>query len=80
MTVTQTEKMLKEIWQARDKLVAGGKAGTTAPSLADVTYHYLQTKLGAPSQVVEAGYSLLFGLWRYQYDADCELFLKILTG
>lgn len=26
------------------------------------------------------GYNFLYGLWLYQWDADCELFLKILTG
>ena len=24
------------------------------------------------------GYNLLYGLWKYSWDADCELFLKIL--
>lgn len=26
----------------------------------------------------QSGYNFLFGLWRYQWDADCELFLRIL--
>jgi hypothetical protein len=26
------------------------------------------------------GYNLLYGLWKYSWDADCELFLKILQG
>ena len=26
----------------------------------------------------QAGYNFLFGLWRYQWDADCELFLRII--
>ena len=24
------------------------------------------------------GYNFLYGLWKYSWDADCELFLKIL--
>jgi hypothetical protein len=28
----------------------------------------------------QAGYNLLHGLWKYSWDADCELFLKILQG
>lgn len=27
---------------------------------------------------VQAGYNFIFGLWKYQWDADCELFLRIL--
>lgn len=30
--------------------------------------------------VLQLGYNFLFSLWRYQWDADCELFLKILVG
>lgn len=26
----------------------------------------------------QLAYSFLYGLWKYQWDADCELFLKIL--
>ena len=26
----------------------------------------------------QAGYNFMFGLWKYQWDADCELFLRIL--
>lgn len=29
---------------------------------------------------VQLGYNFLFSLWKYQWDADCELFLKVLTG
>lgn len=27
---------------------------------------------------MQMGYNFLYGLWKYQWDADCELFLKIL--
>ena len=27
---------------------------------------------------VQTGYNFLYGLWKYSWDADCELFLKIL--
>lgn len=30
--------------------------------------------------MVQAGYNLLYGCWKYSWDADCELFLKILRG
>ena len=29
---------------------------------------------------VQMGYNLLYGLWKYSWDADCDLFLKILKG
>lgn len=29
---------------------------------------------------LQLGYNFLYSLWRYQWDADCELFLKVLTG
>lgn len=31
----------------------------------------------APARL-QAGYNFLYGLWKYSWDADCELFLKIL--
>ena len=27
---------------------------------------------------MQMGYNLLYGLWKYSWDADCELFLKIM--
>ena len=30
--------------------------------------------------VLQTGYNLLYGSWKYSWDADCELFLKILRG
>lgn len=32
----------------------------------------------APPCCVQAGYNFLYGLFKYQWDADCELFLRIL--
>jgi len=33
-----------------------------------------------PPLFVQLGYNFLFSLWKYQWDADCELFLKVLAG
>ena len=30
--------------------------------------------------LLQTGYNLLYGCWKYSWDADCELFLKILRG
>lgn len=37
-------------------------------------------KYGVPAAIAEAGYNLIDALSRYQYDADCELFEKIIFG
>ena len=29
---------------------------------------------------VQMGYNFLYGLWKYSWDSDCDLFLKILEG
>ena len=80
LTKPQTEKMVREIWAARRRQSAVKEGEGDKLSLLDATHQYLVTKVGAPSQVIEMGYALLFGVWKYQYDADCELFLKVLTG
>ena len=59
--------------------------------LAIVTACVLQTRiylagewalswLSVSLYVLQAGYNLLYGCWKYSWDADCELFLKILRG
>jgi len=29
---------------------------------------------------MQMGYNLLYSVWKYSFDADCSLFLKILKG
>lgn len=29
---------------------------------------------------LQTGYNLVYWLWKYSFDADCDLFLKILRG
>ena len=29
---------------------------------------------------VQMGYNLLYSVWKYSFDADCNLFLKVLKG
>ena len=31
-------------------------------------------------RLVQMGYNLLYSVWKYSFDADCNLFLKILKG
>ena len=30
--------------------------------------------------MLQAAYNLLYGVWKYKWDADCELFLRILSN
>ena len=30
--------------------------------------------------LLQAAYNLLYGVWKYKWDADCELFLRILSN
>ncbi|KAL4547191.1 hypothetical protein Ndes2526B_g07965 [Nannochloris sp. 'desiccata'] len=78
MSKRDTEKLVKELWKERlvDPAVSAGRAG----ELVDFVGGYLQKKVGIAAAVIELGYNFLYGLWLYQWDADCELFLKILTG
>lgn len=39
-----------------------------------------QTDTHTETCLLQAGYNLLYGCWKYSWDADCELFLKILRG
>ncbi|KAL4448019.1 hypothetical protein ABPG75_005238 [Micractinium tetrahymenae] len=73
-----TEKLVKEIWKERmaDPAAAAGKA----VDLLEFVFTQLQKKVGIVTAVVEMGYNFLFGLWKYQWDADCELFLRIILG
>ncbi len=78
MSKRDTEKLVKELWKERlvDPAVSAGRAG----ELVEFVGGYLQKKVGIAAAVIELGYNFLYGLWLYQWDADCELFLKILTG
>ncbi|KAI7835772.1 hypothetical protein COHA_010350 [Chlorella ohadii] len=73
-----TEKLVKEIW--RERLNDPAAAAGSAVDLLEFVFQQLQKKVGIVTAVVEAGYNFLFGLWKYQWDADCELFLRILLG
>ena len=67
------EGMVKEAW--REKMKWGQEM-----LMEDFFYAFLQKKFGLQSMIVEWGYNLINALKKYSYDADCELFLKILTG
>ncbi|KAI3438406.1 hypothetical protein D9Q98_000838 [Chlorella vulgaris] len=74
----ETEKMVKEIW--KERLADPAAAASKACDLPEFVFQQVQKRVGIITAVVEVGYNFLFGLWKYQWDADCELFLRILLG
>ena len=73
-----TELFLEEIWECKDKSDA---ARRIPYSLHEFLYEHLRTKhKGRQEQVAEFGYNLFAALHQYNYDADVEMFLKVLTG
>ncbi|XRA97756.1 translin-associated factor X-interacting 1 [Pycnococcus provasolii] len=77
MSKRDTEKMVKEIWS--DKMRHDAKQPRPT-SLEEFTGIFLQKRMGIQSAVVEIGYNFIHALQKHAYDADCELFLKILQG
>ncbi|KAL0021015.1 hypothetical protein WJX77_006994 [Trebouxia sp. C0004] len=77
ITKRQTEMLVKEIWKVR---MAHRKAGKAGVELVEMIFLHLQKTKGLHQAVIETGYNLLYGCWKYSWDADCELFLKILRG
>jgi len=78
MSKRDTEKMVREVW--KDRLASLGSNKGSSTLLVDFLGSWLQKKVGIAAAVLEMGYNFLYGLWRYKWDADCELFLKILMG
>ena len=52
--------------------------GCTNPKLSKLTHTLYACHRG--DAWLQTGYNLLCGCWKYSWDADCELFLKILRG
>ncbi|KAL3145195.1 Translin-associated factor X-interacting protein 1 [Trebouxia sp. C0010 RCD-2024] len=77
VTKRQTEMLVKEIWKVRMTHRKAGKAGVPLP---EMMFLHLQKTKGLHQAVIETGYNLLYGCLKYSWDADCELFLKILRG
>ena len=72
----ETEKLVKEIWKEKLVEMQAGKH----TDLTEFIFQHLQKRVGIVATVVEMGTNLLYSAWRYSFDADCSLFLKVLTG
>ena len=77
MTKRQTEKLVRDIWKS--KIEYEDKTGESF-YLIDYAYLYFQQQVGIQSAIATEGYNFVYSLQKYSYDADCELFLKVLTG
>jgi hypothetical protein len=72
------EALIKGFWEYKGKMDEKKKAPRL--SVPDRLYEYMQSKYGVQQVIVEMGYNLVDALKRFQYDADCELFHKVLFG
>jgi hypothetical protein len=72
------ESLIKGFWQF--KRTSELKKTFVPISIPDHLYSFLQSKYGVQATIVEMSYNLVDALKRYQHDADCELFHKILFG
>ena len=77
MTKRETEKTVKEIWAEKK---AADKKDNTVLELSVFMPHFFQKRVGLPAAVTEIIYNFMFSLKKYDYDADCELFLRIVLG
>ena len=73
------EKLISGFWAFKTK-AEKKKKNTLGGMVPDQLFNFLKSKYGVASTIVEMGYNLVDALKRYQHDADCELFHKILFG
>jgi hypothetical protein len=73
-----TELFLKEVWECK---MTSDASRTIPYSLPEFLYQHLRIKhKGQQTHLAEFGYNFYAALQQYNYDADVDLFLKVLTG
>lgn len=78
MNKRTTELFMEEVWECKQKSDAARKIPY---SLHEFLYQHLRIKHKSQhAQVAEFGYNFYAALQQYNYDADVEMFLKVLTG
>uniref|UniRef100_A0A7S3G9G2 Translin-associated factor X-interacting protein 1 N-terminal domain-containing protein n=1 Tax=Palpitomonas bilix TaxID=652834 RepID=A0A7S3G9G2_9EUKA len=73
VTKRECEKMVKDVWRQKAE-------SKDEDNLSQFFFKYLKGRFGMQTMVADWGYNMLYALKKYSYDADCELFLKILIG
>eukprot|EP01051_Picozoa_sp_SAG22_P020726 SAG22_NODE_4305_length_1311_cov_0.740924_2_plen_211_part_01 len=61
-------------------MTADSRPRAKPQSVAEYFGNWLKLKFGSERLIVEMAYNMVDALRRFEYDADCELFLKILFG
>lgn len=81
MPKRDVEQIIKQIWTKKafsnESMQRLGKPQVEMP---DFFYQYLLKEYGVPTAIAEVAYNLLDACKRYSYDADVELFLKVMNG
>ena len=72
------EVLVQQIWNERRMQRMLDPEDKT--SLAHFFYKFLRQRFGVQQIIAEWGYNILFGLEKFIWDADLELFLLCLTG
>ncbi|KXZ52915.1 hypothetical protein GPECTOR_8g293 [Gonium pectorale] len=77
MEKAEAERLVHAVWAAKREFESSHAVRIT---LSDYLSVHMQRKYGATRPAVEGAYNLVYTLGQHQYDPDCYLFFKILTG
>jgi hypothetical protein len=78
-TKMECEQKVMEIWTA--KLLEDKRNGGNSLPMDEFMYDFIKERTPGPlSGVIETGYNFVHSLKRFNYDADCELFLMVFLG
>lgn len=75
-----TELLIKNFWRDKDKADAKRNGAGRRIPVNDWMHTFLVGKYFKPEAVAEMAYNLLDAANKFKYDADCEMFLRVMTG
>ena len=78
MAKRDAEVFIKEFWE--HKIKADTRPRAKRQSVADHMHNFMKARFGVQATIAEFAYNFCDALQRYQSDADCEIFHKILFG
>eukprot|EP01012_Entosiphon_sulcatum_P066263 TRINITY_DN9540_c0_g1_i1.p1 TRINITY_DN9540_c0_g1~~TRINITY_DN9540_c0_g1_i1.p1 ORF type:complete len:769 (+),score=148.83 TRINITY_DN9540_c0_g1_i1:39-2345(+) len=77
----ECERIVKEIWAEKTKPAKKGQENFQNMPMATFLYYYLLRQAGGSHQkAVTLGYNLTEALNKFKFDADIDMFLKVLRG
>ncbi|KAK3266137.1 hypothetical protein CYMTET_25217 [Cymbomonas tetramitiformis] len=75
------EGMVKEVWREKKKTdMAAKAAGKRVLDMDDFLHDFFRKRSSTMTGAYKTAYNFIRGLKVYDYDADVEMFLKVLTG